>query len=63
MGIVTRLFDSIEGIYWFPIIALLIFTTFFVAMVAHTLTMRKNHENEFGRLPLDNDETNHIQES
>jgi len=63
MGIVTRLFDSIEGIYWFPIIALLIFTALFLAMVVHTLTMRKNHENEFSRLPFDNDETEHIHES
>jgi hypothetical protein len=56
MGIVTRLFDSIEGIYWFPVISLALFILFFSVIVVHTLTMRKSKEEECGRLPFENDE-------
>jgi hypothetical protein len=56
MGIVTRLFDSIEGIYWFPVISLALFIFFFVLIVVHTLSMRKSKEEECGRLPFENDE-------
>ncbi len=56
MGIVSRLFDTIEGIYWFPIIALAIFIVFFGLIAIHTLTMKKSKENECGALPFENDE-------
>ena len=56
MGIVTRLFNEIEGIYWFPIIALLLFILLFAAMVVHTMTINKTRDQELGRMPLDNDE-------
>jgi hypothetical protein len=56
MGIVSRLFDSIEGIYWFPIIALALFIVFFGVITVHTLTMKKNKEKECGALPFENDE-------
>jgi hypothetical protein len=56
MGIVSRLFDSIEGIYWFPIVALAIFIIFFTIVVIHTLTMKKEKEQECGALPFENDE-------
>lgn len=56
MGIVSRLFDSIEGIYWFPIIALALFIVFFGIMAVHTLTMKKSKEEECGILPFENDE-------
>jgi hypothetical protein len=56
MGIVSRLFDSIEGIYWFPIIALALFVLFFLVMTIHTLTMKKSKEQECGALPFENDE-------
>ena len=56
MGIVSRLFDSIEGIYWFPIITLIIFIVFFGIIAIHTLTMKKSKENECGALPFENDE-------
>jgi len=56
MGIVSRLFDSIEGIYWFPIIALVLFIVFFGIITAHTFTMNKSKANECGALPFENDE-------
>jgi len=63
MRIVTSLFDSIEGIYWFPIVALFIFIVIFIVMTIHTLSMRKNYEKEMSRIPLDSDESETIQES
>lgn len=56
MGIVTRLFNDIEGVYWFPIIALLLFILLFVVMVIHTMTINKTRDQELGRMPLDSDE-------
>ncbi len=56
MGIVTRLFNDIEGIYWFPIIALVLFILLFVVMVIHTLTINKTRDQELSRMPLDSDE-------
>lgn len=56
MGIVSRLFDTIEGIYWFPIIALALFIIFYVLIATHTLTMKKEKEKECGILPFENDE-------
>jgi len=62
MGIVSRLFDTIDGIYWFPVIALAIFVIFFVLIVIHTLTMKKSKEEECGILPFENDEKIHLNE-
>ena len=56
MGIVSRLFDSIEGIYWFPIAALALFVLFIILVAVHTLTMKKSKEQECGKLPFENDE-------
>jgi hypothetical protein len=56
MGIVSRLFDSINGIYWFPVIALFLFIVFFGLVATHTLTMKKSKEKECGALPFENDE-------
>jgi hypothetical protein len=56
MGIVSRIFDTIEGIYWFPIIALALFIVFFGLIAVHTMTMKKSKEQECGALPFENDE-------
>ncbi|MHC1774718.1 MAG: hypothetical protein AB9834_04820 [Lentimicrobium sp.] len=56
MGIVTRLFNDIEGISWFPVISLGLFLTLFGVMVIHTLSMSKKRDQELSRMPLDNDE-------
>jgi len=63
MRIVSSLFDSIEGIYWFPVIALLIFVVIFIVMTIHTFTLKKNYVKEVSRLPLDPDESEKIHES
>ncbi len=62
MGIVSKLFDSIEGIYWFPIIALAIFVLFFSLISIHTFRMNKSKEQECGALPFENEEKNQIRE-
>ena len=62
MGIVSRLFNSIDGIFWFPVIALAIFVIFFVLIVIHTLTMDKSKEEECEILPFENDEKIHSNE-
>jgi hypothetical protein len=56
MGIVSRLFNSIEGIYWFPIAALAIFVLIFTLISIHTFSMQKSKEKECGALPFENDE-------
>lgn len=56
MGIVSRLFNSIEGIYWFPIIALALFVLIFLVMAIHTFNMKKSKAKECGELPFENDE-------
>jgi hypothetical protein len=56
MGIASRLFDSIEGIYWFPIVALALFILFFTVITIHTLTMKKSQEQDCGAIPFENDE-------
>ncbi|MEI8049374.1 MAG: CcoQ/FixQ family Cbb3-type cytochrome c oxidase assembly chaperone [Bacteroidota bacterium] len=56
MGIVSRIFDTIEGIYWFPIVALALFIIFFGLIAVHTMTMKKSKEQECGALPFENDE-------
>jgi hypothetical protein len=57
MGIATSLFKEIDGIYWFPIIALIFFAVIFGVMTVHTLYMKKNHEQECSRMPLEDDDT------
>jgi len=56
MGLASRLFDSIEGIYWFPIIALALFVVFFLAVSMHTFSMKKSKEQECGKLPFESDD-------
>jgi hypothetical protein len=62
MRIVSSLFDSIQGIYWFPIIALFIFLLIFLVMVIHTFTIKKSLEDELRRMPLDADEHDQLNE-
>lgn len=56
MKIVSRLMNDIDGIYWFPIIALIIFVTFFLAILVHTWFIKKEKADEMARLPLDDDD-------
>ena len=56
MRIVSRLLNDIEGIYWFPLIALVLFVALFTAILLHTWYIKKDKADEMARLPLDDDE-------
>ena len=62
MRIVTSLFDSIEGIFWFPMIALFIFLVIFIVMIFHSFSLQKGYEDELSRMPLDGNEPDNAQE-
>ena len=46
--------DSIDGIEIYPIISLLIFFIFFVALFYWVITAKKNYIKEMSHIPLDN---------
>lgn len=56
MRFISRLLNDVEGIYWFPIIALILFVALFLAIGVHTWFMKKDRAEELARLPLDEDE-------
>jgi hypothetical protein len=63
MRIVTSLFDSIDGIYWFPLIALFLFLVFFIVMTIHSFSLSKIKESELSRMPLDDGSPENAQQS
>ena len=56
MGLVKQYLNSIEGVEIYAIISLLIFFLFFVAVIIHTIMIRKSKIKEFSRLPLEEDD-------
>lgn len=56
MRFISRLLNDVEGIYWFPIIALILFVALFLAIGVHTWFMKKDRAEELARLPLDEDD-------
>jgi cbb3-type cytochrome oxidase subunit 3 len=56
MRIVSRILSEVDGIYWFPLIALIIFISFFVAIAIHTYAIKKDRSDELARLPLEEDD-------
>ena len=56
MRIVSRLLNDIDGIFWFPIIALILFVALFTAILLHTWYIKKDKADEMARLPLDDDD-------
>lgn len=48
--------ETIVGIEIFPIISFLIFFSFFVGLIIYVLRMKKDHVEEMGGLPLENDD-------
>lgn len=50
--------DSISGVDIYPIISLLIFFTFFVALFIWVITAKKEYIKKVSNLPLENDNTN-----
>ena len=60
MRIVSRLLNDIDGIYWFPIIALVLFVVLFTGILLHTWYIKKDKADEMARLPLDDDEAQEV---
>jgi hypothetical protein len=56
MRFISRLFNDVEGIYWFPIIALVLFVALFIAIAVHTWFIKKDRAEKLSKLPLDDDE-------
>lgn len=48
--------DSIEGVQIYPIISLLIFVLFFIAVLYFVKRMSRQHVNELRSMPLDGGE-------
>ncbi len=48
--------DSIEGVQIYPIISLLIFVLFFIAVIYFVKRMSTQHANELRAMPLDGGE-------
>lgn len=63
MRFVSRLFNDIDGIFWFPIIALVLFVALFGAIAVHTWFIKSDKAEELARLPLDDDEEEDNNES
>jgi len=51
--------DKIEGIEIYPIVSLLIFVTFFVAVLVYVRKMKQSSIDEMKQLPLDLQEESH----
>ncbi|MCK9448262.1 MAG: cbb3-type cytochrome c oxidase subunit 3 [Bacteroidales bacterium] len=56
MKLVTSALESIADIQWFPIIGLIIFFSFFVILIIHVSRLGRKQEDEYSRLPLDEDD-------
>ncbi|HEY9183974.1 MULTISPECIES: CcoQ/FixQ family Cbb3-type cytochrome c oxidase assembly chaperone [Salegentibacter] len=50
--------EAIDGVTIYPIISLLIFFIFFVALFWWVFTAKKEHINEVSQLPLDQNQEN-----
>lgn len=51
--------ETIAGIEIFPIISLVIFFVFFIALTIYVLKVDKKLFNDISNIPLDSNETNH----
>lgn len=49
--------ENIDGVAIYPIISLLIFFTFFVALYWWVITAKKDHVDEMSNIPLEDDTT------
>ncbi len=52
--------ETIDGVASYPMISLMIFFVFFVALFWWVFTATKEHIKEMGELPLDNDQPNKL---
>lgn len=51
--------ESIAGVSIYPIISLLIFFIFFVALITYVVRTKKQYFDQMSSLPLQNNESNH----
>ena len=47
---------EMESVHWYPMIALLLFGTFFLGWLIYSVTMLKEDSNRFSNLPLEPNE-------
>jgi cbb3-type cytochrome oxidase subunit 3 len=57
MDLIKEYLGSIEGVHIFAIISMLIFLVTFLFMIYQTYSLRKDEVREYGRLPLEEDES------
>jgi K+ transporter len=55
MNMVKEYLATIEGVYIYAIISMLIFLVTFIFMIYQTFLMRKDEAKEYGRLPIEDD--------
>lgn len=55
---VKHTMETIVGIEIFPIISFIIFFSFFIGLLIYVKRLSKDHINEMGALPLENDDLN-----
>ncbi len=53
MKIVSQTLESIANVEWYPVIGLLIFFIFFVALIIRVGRMSRKEVDEYSHLPLD----------
>ena len=56
MKIVSQTLESIANVEWYPVIGLLIFSIFFVALIIRVGRMSRQQIDEYSHLPLDEKE-------
>ncbi len=55
-----EILQSIEGVEIYPIISLIVFILFFIAVTIRLIKMDKNYINKMKQLPLNNEENKKI---
>lgn len=57
---ISQNLSEMDGVSIFPILSLLIFTTFFAVVVTYVIKMRKSHVDEVSSIPLEDNEDQDI---
>ena len=58
MNLVKEYLATIEGVHIYAIISMLIFLITFAFMIYQTFLMRKDEVKEYGRLPIEDEDSN-----
>ena len=56
MNLVKEYLATIDGVYIYAVISMLIFLVTFIYMIYQTYLIRKDEVKEYGRLPIEDDE-------